>query len=84
MGIPAHDDIRYGESTMRRKEIKLVYSRRMKHTYPAAITLATTGQVDIERLATHQFRLDETAQGFETAATYVDGVVRAIIMPNKR
>lgn len=84
VGIPAHDDIRFGASAMRRKEIKMVYSRRMKHTYPAAITLATTGQVDIERLATHQFRLDETTQGFETAATYVDGVVRAIILPNKR
>ncbi|MEZ4671610.1 MAG: alcohol dehydrogenase catalytic domain-containing protein [Anaerolineae bacterium] len=84
VGIPAHDDLRLGSSAMRRKELKMVFSRRMKHTYPTAIALATAGQVDIDRLATHQFTLDETAQGFETASTYVDGVVRAIILPNKR
>lgn len=84
VGIPAEDEVKFKASVARRKEIKIVYSRRMKHVYPAAISLATTGLVDIERLATHRFSLDQTVQGFETAAQYQDGVVRAMILPNQR
>jgi threonine dehydrogenase-like Zn-dependent dehydrogenase len=54
----------------------------MKHTYPAAISLATTGSVMLEAIATHQFALTETKQAFETAANYTDGVIRAMILPS--
>jgi L-iditol 2-dehydrogenase len=54
----------------------------MKHTYPAAIALAASGQVNLEKLATHRFPLDQTKDAFETAALYQDGVVRAMVLPN--
>lgn len=84
VGIPVEEEFQIHASPARRKELMIQPSRRMKHTYPAAITLATTGQVDIERLATHQFTLDKAPQAFETASTYADGVVRAMILPNQR
>lgn len=84
VGIPAADELKLRASVARRKELLIQPSRRMKHTYPAAIALASSGQVDLEKLATHCFTLDQVGEGFETAATYADGVVRAMILPNPR
>jgi L-iditol 2-dehydrogenase len=82
VGIPAEDVMTIKASVARRKELFIQPTRRMKHTYPAAISLAENGQVDLEKLATHQFNLDNAGHAFDTAATYLDGVVRAIVLPN--
>ena len=82
VGIPEEDEIKLRASVVRRKELFIQPSRRMKHTYPTAIALASTGQVDLETLATHCFTLDKVSEGFETASTYADGVVRAMILPS--
>lgn len=84
VGIPAEDEMKVQASVARRKELSIQSSRRMKHTYPASISLTLNKQINLEALATHQFTLDETTQAFETAATYVDGVVRAIVLPNRK
>jgi L-iditol 2-dehydrogenase len=84
VGIPAEDEIKIRASAARRKELLIQPSRRMKHTYPAAIQLAESGLVNLDGLATHQFSLEQTPQAFETAATYGDGVVRAMVLPNQR
>lgn len=83
VGIPVEDWFAFPASAARRKELLIRPSRRMKHTYPAAITLAASGQVDLDRLASHQFSLEQTQDAFETASVYADGVVRAIVLPNK-
>jgi L-iditol 2-dehydrogenase len=41
----------------------------MKHTYPRALHLATTGQVDLGSLVSHRFPLAETRAAFAAAAT---------------
>src|SRR5258706_11976161 len=82
VGIPAGDTITVGAHASRRKEIKMTFSRRMNHVYPAAIALATSGRVAIDTLATHRFPLAKTVDAFETASTYADCVVRAVIFPN--
>jgi L-iditol 2-dehydrogenase len=83
VGIPVEEEFKVLASPARRKELLIQPSRRMKHTYPAAIALASSGQVDVEGLASHRFTLDNTPQAFETAATYMDGVVRAMVLPNQ-
>jgi L-iditol 2-dehydrogenase len=57
--------------------IKLV--RRMKHTYPRAITLVQQGLIDVNPLVTHTFPLERIAEAFEIVANYDDGVLRALI-----
>lgn len=84
VGIPVEDFITFRASAARRKELTIRYSRRMKHTYPAAIALAASGQVDLDRLASHPFALEQTREAFEMAAAYADGVVRAVVLPNQR
>jgi L-iditol 2-dehydrogenase len=82
VGIPAEDEVRLKASTARRKELLIQPSRRMKHVYDAAIDLTTAGRIDLDLLATHTFTLEHTAQAFETASAYADGVVRAVVLPN--
>jgi L-iditol 2-dehydrogenase len=81
VGIPVEDWIKLRASPSRRKGLTIKMSRRMKHTYPASISLATSGQVDLEALATHRFSLEESKQAFDVAADYSDGVIRAMILP---
>jgi L-iditol 2-dehydrogenase len=84
VGIPAEDELHLKASTVRRKELTILYSRRMVHTYPASIALAASGQVDVEALASHRFPLDQARQAFEVAGLYQDGVLRAMVMPQAK
>ena len=78
-GIPADDTLTLNAGTVRQKGLTIKLVRRMKHTYPRAIRLVQTGQVDILPLATHFFPLERIAEAFELVASYQDGVLRAMI-----
>ncbi len=80
-GIPVEDMIKFRATVARRKGLSIKMSRRMKHTYPAAIALASSGQVALEELATHRYPLAQTNDALRTAADYADGVIRAMVMP---
>lgn len=84
VGIPVEDILTIKASVARRKELLIQHSRRMKHTYPVSIQLALSKQVDLDSLATHQFDLDQTREAFEVAGLYQDGVVRAVVLPNRQ
>ncbi|MBZ0276201.1 MAG: alcohol dehydrogenase catalytic domain-containing protein, partial [Anaerolineae bacterium] len=65
VGIPGDDRLVMQHSTARRKGLTIMMSRRMKHTYPRAIQLATSGQVDLDGLISHHVSLDETPAALE-------------------
>jgi L-iditol 2-dehydrogenase len=69
VGIPADDRTTFTASTARRKGLTVKLVRRMKLTYPRAIRLVESGQVDVRSLVTHHFALKETAQAFAVAAS---------------
>ena len=78
-GIPADGLMTLSADTVRHKGLTLKLVRRMKHTYPRAIRLVGTGQVDLEPLATHHLPLERVGEAMEMVAGYEDGVLRAII-----
>ena len=57
-----------GRTVARRMVLTLKLSRRMKNTYPRAIKLVETGQVDVRSLVTETFALEETSEAFASAA----------------
>jgi L-iditol 2-dehydrogenase len=59
VGIPADDRTAFNASTARRKGLTIKMVRRMKHTYPRAISLVERGLVDVHSLVTHRFLLTE-------------------------
>jgi L-iditol 2-dehydrogenase len=79
VGIPGDDRMTLQHSTARRKGLTIRMARRMKHVYPRAIDLYRRRAVDLDRLITHRFPLEKTAEAFAMNAKYEDGVVKAVI-----
>lgn len=68
VGIPDDDSTTFRASLARRKGLTLVLSRRMKDTYPRAISLVAAGHLDVASLVTGQFGLGSVNDAFSTAA----------------
>jgi len=66
-GIPVDDSTSFSASTARRKGLTIKLVRRMKHTYPRAIELVSTGLVDVRSLVTHRFPLVKAVEAFAVA-----------------
>jgi L-iditol 2-dehydrogenase len=79
VGIPSDDRTSFTASTARRKGLTLKLVRRMKLTYPRAISLVESGKVDVRSLVTHSFSIDQAAEAFTLAARR-DGL-KVIITP---
>lgn len=79
VGIPSEDVCAFQHSTARRKGLTVVFSRRMKHTYPRAIRLVESGKVDLTGLISHRFPLNKAADAFALNAAYKDNVNKIII-----
>jgi L-iditol 2-dehydrogenase len=79
VGIPSKDRCVFKHSPARRKGLTILFSRRMKHTYPRAIQLAASGRVDLHTFVTHRFPLCRAAEAFALNAKYRDRVIKVIV-----
>jgi L-iditol 2-dehydrogenase len=79
VGIPSDDRLLMKASTARRKGLTILLCRRMKHTYPRAIRLATAGHIDLRGIVSHRFPLERIPEAFSMNAAYRDGVVKSIV-----
>ena len=67
IGIPREDRIAFTASIARRKDLVIKVIHRMKHAYPRAMQLVSTGRVDVKTLATHRFPLSEVVRAYSVA-----------------
>ena len=79
VGIASDDKLQLQHSVARRKGLTIIMSRRMKHTYPRAIELATSGKVKLEELVSHRFNLAQTAEAYASNAAYEPGINKVIL-----
>lgn len=79
VGIPGDDTLTMKHSTARRKGVTIRLSRRMKHTWPRALSLVQDGRVDLLSLVTHRFPLAQAAEAFALNTAYGDNVVKVVI-----
>jgi len=79
VGIPEDDRLELQHSVIRRKGLTMRVCRRMKHTYPRAIRLATSGLADLHSLISHHVPLAETPAAFEMNVNYADNVVKIMV-----
>lgn len=68
IGIPSEDVTVFTASAARRRGLTIKLSRRMINTYPLAIKLVSSGQVNLKPLITHTFSIDEYQEAFQIAA----------------
>ncbi len=80
-GIPSVNSTSFKASTARRKGLTIKLVRRMKNTYPRAINLVKSGQVDVRSVVSHRFPLDEFEQAFEIAQDRSG--LKVMILPNE-
>ncbi|OGO26362.1 MAG: hypothetical protein A2136_05295 [Chloroflexi bacterium RBG_16_54_11] len=66
-GIPSDDRTAFSASNARRKGLTIKLVRRMKHTYPRAIQLVESGQVEVGALVTHSMPFERAADAFALA-----------------
>lgn len=79
VGIPGEDDFCCKHSTARRKGLTLVMCRRMKHVYGRAISIASSGVLNLESVVSHRFTLSQTAEAFALNAAYQDEALKVMI-----
>jgi L-iditol 2-dehydrogenase len=79
VGISGEDRFELKQSTARRKGLTILMSRRMKHTYPLAIRLASEDRIDVLGLVSHRFHLRQAEEAFRLNAAYQDNVLKALI-----
>jgi L-iditol 2-dehydrogenase len=63
-------------------EIEVTGTFRYANTWPTAIALAAGGDVDLERLVTHRFGLDQVEEALSIAAKD-DSVIKAVVLPQE-
>ncbi|WP_186383622.1 NAD(P)-dependent alcohol dehydrogenase [Amycolatopsis acidiphila] len=61
-------------------EIEVTGTFRYANTWPTAIALAAGGEVDLDRLVTHRFGLDQVEEAL-TVAAKDDTVIKAVVVP---
>lgn len=81
VGIPNGNRYTIAASEARRRGLGVKFSRRMPEIYPRAIALAQSGRINMAPLASHSFKLEETARAFAMQAAREDGIIKAIIYP---
>jgi L-iditol 2-dehydrogenase len=79
IGIPEFERWTFGSDDMRRKEISIRNIRRQNESVNDTVQMIASGIIQPDRMQTHNFTLDETAEAFEMVAGYRDGVIKAMI-----
>ncbi len=79
VGIPPEAQYTFNMDLMRRKELTVINVRRQNHCVEEAIDLVVSGKIDVEKMVTHNFTLEETPIAFEIVEGYKDGAIKAMI-----
>jgi len=79
VGIPPDAQYTFNMDLMRRKELTVINVRRQNHCVEEAIDLVVSGKIDIEKMVTHNFALEETPIAFDIVEAYKDGAIKAMI-----
>lgn len=83
VGIPPGDTVPLSIHEARRKELTILMARRFLAAYPEDVELAAGGRVRVADLVTHRFGLAETDAAFALVDAYADGVIKALIEPQR-
>ncbi len=81
VGISAANTFSMNPAVARRKGLTLRLIRRMKHTYPRCIRLASGQQpkVPLDELVTHVYPLERAAEAIDAAFEYREGLIKAVV-----
>jgi L-iditol 2-dehydrogenase len=61
------------------REVDLKFQYRYANTWPRAIRLLKSGLIDLKKLITHRYQLEDATKAFETAADPKTGAIKVMI-----
>ncbi|KAI0438027.1 putative sorbitol dehydrogenase [Xylaria telfairii] len=64
------------------REIDLVFQYRYCNTWPRAIRLLENGVIDLSKLVTHRYKLEDALEAFKTAADPKTGAIKTTMSPS--
>jgi L-iditol 2-dehydrogenase len=79
VGIPEQNEISFNINKIRRKEISIQNVRRQNNCLQKAIDLISNGKINVDFMATHNFKLKDAPLAFEIVEGYRDAVIKAMI-----
>ncbi len=79
VGIPPDAKYTFNMDLMRRKELTVINVRRQNNCVEEAIELVVSGKIDVEKMVTHEFNLEETPVAFDMVEGYKCRAVKAMI-----
>jgi L-iditol 2-dehydrogenase len=79
IGAPQFEKVFFVIDKVRRKEIDIINIRRQNRCTEKAMELIAEKKVDLDFMVTHRFTPEQAKKGFDLAAAYEDGVVKALI-----
>ena len=78
-GISGAEEDLFPVNVARRKELRVQWCRRFRHDFPKTIDLVARGKIDLDRIMTHSFSLDEAQDAFELVSHSRDNVLKVSI-----
>lgn len=73
------DEIQIPFMRLSTREVDLKFQYRYSNTWPRAISLLSSGLIDLSKLVTHRFKLEDAIKAFETAADPKTGAIKVQI-----
>ena len=80
LGAPT---VTFPATTLSNRELDVRGVFRYANTYPAAVSLVASGQVDLKPLVTHHFPLDRVGEAMETAHSRTGGAIKVVVHPTE-
>nr|QBH74074.1 alcohol dehydrogenase [Nicoletia phytophila] len=78
VGHGEHDiNISIADAACREVEVRGVF--RYVNEYPLSLAMVASGKVDVKKLITHRFKLEDTLEAYETARTGAGGAIKVVI-----
>ncbi len=78
LGAPT---VTFPAATLSNRELDVRGVFRYANTYPAAVSLVASGQVDLKPLVTHHFPLERVGEAMETAHSRTGGAIKVVVHP---
>ncbi|MCC8066534.1 MAG: NAD(P)-dependent alcohol dehydrogenase [Clostridiales bacterium] len=79
VGLAAQEEINYNFAQIMDKEATIKSVFRYRNIYPSAIAAVSSGLIDVEKIATHEFDLEHIQEAFEETINNKTDLVKTVI-----